>query len=58
MVYYYTISKAGIAKMKKNLVKLLAVFLAGFITISGCGASDAQEGENTETTENENAGSD
>lgn len=58
MVYYYTISKDGIAKMKKNLVKLLAVFLAGFITISGCGASDAQEGENTETTENENAGSD
>ena len=53
MVYYYTISKDGIAKMKKNLVKLLAVFLAGFITISGCGASDAQEGENTETTENE-----
>ncbi len=44
--------------MKKNLVKLLAVFLAGFITISGCGASDAQEGENAETTENENAGSD
>ena len=40
MVYYYTISKDGIAKMKKNLVKLLAVFLAGFITISGCGASD------------------
>ena len=44
MVYYYTISKDGIAKMKKNLVKLLAVFLAGFITISGCGASDAQIG--------------
>lgn len=44
--------------MKKNTGKLLAVFLAGFITISGCGASDAQEGENAETTENENSGTD
>ncbi|MDE7013719.1 MAG: hypothetical protein K2P19_03465 [Kineothrix sp.] len=41
--------------MKKNNVKLLAVFLAGFIMISGCGASDAPEGEATETGENAEA---
>lgn len=38
--------------MKKNAVKLLALFLAGFIIISGCGASDGTEGENAETAEN------
>lgn len=44
--------------MKKNAVKLLALFLAGFIIISGCGASDGTEGDAAETGENGDVSSD
>ena len=44
--------------MKKNAVKLLALFLAGFIIISGCGASDGTEGDAAEAGENGDVSSD
>lgn len=43
--------------MKKNAVKLLALFLAGFMIISGCGTSDGTEGDAAETGENEDVSS-
>lgn len=43
--------------MKKNAGKMLALLLAGFLVLNGCGESDqTQEAEETEETSEENTG--